>query len=125
MSTHFVLDEPERIWLALERPVPDREWHMKQSSKLMETVVWSVRGFHRVIALPMGFKFNTAYCTSELLQGIKDWRERQRVDSTRKSSVHPRDVRADTNKMSMDFLQANRMWKASDPPQHSSLDLPS
>jgi hypothetical protein len=69
------LDEPwfylspddECIWLALEESMPNREWHMIQSPKLMIiTVIWNPSGFHIATAFPKGLKFNTGYYTREI-----------------------------------------------------------
>jgi hypothetical protein len=83
----------ERIWLAPGELVPDREWHMIWSFKLMITVAWNPSGFHVVTVLPNGTKFNTGYYTTKMLHSLKDWREKQGVGSARKLSVYADNVR--------------------------------
>jgi hypothetical protein len=81
----------------------------------MRTVVWSLSGFHIVTELQNGFKFNIGYCKSEILQGIKDWPEKDGIGSARKSPVHPSNARPCRRKLSMDFLEAHGMGKVPNP----------
>jgi hypothetical protein len=62
---YFSMDH-ERIWLTPGEPIPDREWHMIQSPKLMITIAWNPSGFHIVAVLLNGTKFNASYCATEI-----------------------------------------------------------
>jgi hypothetical protein len=89
---------------------------MMQSLKFILTVAWNPSGFHVVFAFPNGLKFDTAYhiYTTEILERIKNWWKGQRAGNTRKMIVHADNARLHTAKLSMDFMNANRMTRAPD-----------
>jgi hypothetical protein len=58
--------------LAPGEPVPQRERHMIQSSKLMGTVTWITSGFHAVVTLPKGTKLKASYYITEMLEPTKE-----------------------------------------------------
>jgi hypothetical protein len=60
---------------------------MIQFSKLIRAVAGHPKGFHVIIALPIGMKFNTGYYTTQIFERIKDWQENYGVGRTRSSSV--------------------------------------
>jgi hypothetical protein len=73
----------ERIWLNPEQLVSDREHHMTQSLKLMLTVTWNPSGFHVVITLPKGLKFNDPTWGGVALQKVATCLENEWGDSKR------------------------------------------
>jgi hypothetical protein len=87
-SWFYLRTDHERIWLAADEPVPDRERHMSEGPALMITVVCHRRGFHVVRALPKEPKFNAGDDAREIFQEIKNWRERQGVGIAQQSSMH-------------------------------------
>jgi histone-lysine N-methyltransferase SETMAR len=97
---------------------------MTLSHKLMLMVTWNHSGFHVVTALPKGLKFNTGYYTyiyDRNTRKNENWWKEQRAGSIRKMIVHADNARPQTAKLSMDFMNANRMTRVLHPP--SSPDL--
>jgi hypothetical protein len=86
---------PERIWLTPEQPLPDREHDVTESLKLMLAVTWNRSGFHVVITLPKGLKFNAGYYiyATEMLERIKNLWKEQGAGSTQKLIVHADNAR--------------------------------
>jgi hypothetical protein len=81
----------------------------------MLTVAWNPSGFHVLTTLPRGLKFNAGYYTTEMLERIKNWLKGQGAGSTRKMIVHADNTKPHTAKLSMDFMDANRMTQAPHP----------
>jgi hypothetical protein len=69
-----------------------------------------------VTALPKGIKFNVGYYTTEILEIIKNWWKGQGACSTRKLIVHADNARPHTTKLSMYFMDANRVTRDLHPP---------
>jgi hypothetical protein len=84
----------------------------------MLTVASSPSRFHVVTALPKELKFKVGYYpySTEMLERIKNWWKEQGTGSTRKLIVHAENARPHTSKLSMDFMDANRMTRALHPP---------
>jgi hypothetical protein len=74
-----------------------------------------------VTALPKGLKLNTGHYTTEILERIKNWSKGQGTGRTRQLIVHADNAKPCTAKVSMDFMDANRMMRAPHPAY--SLDL--
>jgi hypothetical protein len=81
----------------------------------MLTVAWNPSGFHVLAARPRGLKFNAGYYTTEILERIKNWLKGQGAGSTRKLIVPADNTQPHTAKLSMDFMDANRMTRAPHP----------
>jgi hypothetical protein len=83
----------------------------------MLTVTWNHSGFHVVTTLRKELKFNTGYdtYTTQILERIRNWWKVQRAGSTRKLVVHWNNARFHTVKLTMDFMDANRMTQAPHP----------
>jgi hypothetical protein len=83
-------------------------------------------GFHVVTALPKGLNFNAGYytCTTKRLKRIKNWWKGQGAGSTRRLIVHADNARPDTVKLSVDYMDANRMTRAPHSPYLPDLAAP-
>jgi hypothetical protein len=44
----YLNTDHESIWLPADEKVPEREWHIIQSEKLILTIVWNISGFHLI-----------------------------------------------------------------------------
>jgi hypothetical protein len=120
-SRIYLFSEHDLMWTAPGEVVVDRERRTVQSPKFMLTVVWNSIGFHVLIALPKGRKFNAHYYTNDILVAISGWR--QQTGGTRPSKlwVHPDNTRPHTAKMPRDYIGLNRMKQVPHLPY--SLDL--
>jgi hypothetical protein len=92
--------------------VLERERQMIQSPESMITVAWNTSGFHVLAALPKGGKFNASYCTDEMLEEIRKWRDTHRTKRTRTLIVHADNARPHTARAFLEYLEANGMEKA-------------
>jgi hypothetical protein len=50
-----------------QRYVPEGKKKMVNSSKMMSTIVWNPYEFHAIEVLPSGYKFNSEYYISHIL----------------------------------------------------------
>jgi hypothetical protein len=87
----------------------------------MSTVARNHSGFHVVTAVAKGLKCNAGYYATEILERVKNWWKEQRAGSTRKLIVHADSARPHMTKLSMDFMDANRMTRAPHPPHSPDL----
>jgi hypothetical protein len=62
----------ERIWPPERAESPERERITVQSRKMIVTIVWNHTGFHRIVALPKGMKFNADYHISHILDSFTE-----------------------------------------------------
>jgi hypothetical protein len=117
-SWFYLPRDNERIWLTLEQPVPDRERDVTESPELMLTIAWNPSRAHVVAAFSKGLKSNAGYYTytTKILERIKNWWKGPGAGSARKWNVHADNARHHTAKLSMDFMDANRMTRVLHPP---------
>jgi hypothetical protein len=99
---------------------------MIKSPESMLTVAWNHSGFDVVFTVPKGLKFNAGYYpyTTEIFESIKNWWKRQGAGNPRKLIIHADNARPHTAKLSMDFMDANRMTRAPHPPYLPDLAPP-
>jgi hypothetical protein len=75
----------------------------------MLTIVWTPSGFHVTNGLSKGIKFNIHRCIIDVFISLAEWRKTQVGRTHRKLIVHADNARLHTAKLSLDFLEQNRM----------------
>jgi hypothetical protein len=87
------------------------------------TTVWNPNGFHIINGLSKGIKFNADHSITDVLILLAEWLKTQVGRTDRKLIVHADNACRYTAKMSLDFLEQNRMSKVLHPPYSPDLVL--
>jgi hypothetical protein len=75
--------------------------------------VWNPNGSHVINALSKGIKLNADHYIADVLIPLAEWRKTQVRRTDRKLIVHTDNTRSHTPKVSLDFLEQNRMKSTS------------
>jgi transposase len=81
----------------------------------MITMVWNPSGFHLIIVLPKGFKFNARYYVIQILGPLSAWRGTKIGRANRKLIVHANNARPHTAIVVLDFMERNAMKRSPHP----------
>jgi hypothetical protein len=103
--------ERERIWLTPGQTVPDRERRAARCPELMLTGARNPSGLHGLTELSRRLKFSSGHYTTERLERIKNWWKGKGAGSIRKLIAHADNMEPHGPKLSMDFMDANRMTR--------------
>jgi histone-lysine N-methyltransferase SETMAR len=81
----------------------------------MFTIVWNPPGNHLIKVLEKGHKFNTGYCSTEILEPLSQRRSIEAAGNERKLLVDADNARPHTAKLSTQYFNENRMNSAPHP----------
>jgi hypothetical protein len=105
----------ELFWTQPDAEIPERERHTVQSQKVMPAIVWNPGGFHLANILSKGFRFNTSYDVTQVLDPLSKWRRTQVGRTNRKLIMHADNARHHIAKITSQFMEENSMQKAPHP----------
>jgi histone-lysine N-methyltransferase SETMAR len=114
-SWFYFTTNHKRIWLPEGTEALGMERITVQSRKMMVTIVWKPTGSYRIVAPPMGMKFNADAYISHILDPLAEWRRSQVECSHRRLHVHADNARLHTAKKVTEFLAGNNMKRAPHP----------
>jgi hypothetical protein len=95
--------------------IPERERHTVQFQKATLIIIWNPGGSHLVNILAKGFKFNTSYDITQILDHLSNWQKIQVGCTNRKLIMHADSARPHTTKMTSQFMDQNSMQRAPHP----------